>query len=167
MFSLRSNGLPCGACERSAPLVRYAHNNVTPGWDIAMISDQPARKTKGGRPRNDPMTLRQKTIGVRVSASEYGAMRAKAIQMHMTVAQWLREAALTRHLPSPPVAAINRAQYVKLSRLSSNLNQLAHLANEGKPVKVADGLLIELIGETRRLRSSLLGVNVFQDDRQS
>ena len=132
-----------------------------------MNSDQPARKPKGGRPRNDPATVRLKTIGVRVSPPEYDALLAKAIYMHMTVAQWLREAALTRRLPSPPVAAINRAQYIELARLAANLNQLAHLANEGKCVTVADGLLTCMIGETRRLRLSLLGVNDLPNDRQS
>lgn len=132
-----------------------------------MTSDQPARKPKGGRPRNDPATVRYLTIGVRVSAPEFDAIRSKAMHMQMPVAQWLREAALTRRLPSPPVAAINREQYIELARLAANLNQLAHLANQGNPVTVADGLLIRLIGETRRLRLSLLGVTGFQDDRQS
>jgi len=85
--------------------------------------------------------------------------------MHMTPAQWLREAALARRLPSPPVAAINREQYAELARLAANLNQLAHLANEGKPVTVADGLLERVAAETRRLRLALLGIGGGTDDR--
>jgi hypothetical protein len=85
--------------------------------------------------------------------------------MHLTPAQWLREAALTRRLPSPPVAAINREQYVELARLAANLNQLTRLANEGQRVVVADGLLERLASETRRLRLALLGVGVAKDDR--
>jgi hypothetical protein len=102
--------------------------------------------------------VRTSTIGVRVSADEYAALRAKAEQMGMTPAQWLREAALSRRLPLPPVPAINREQYAELARLSANLNQLAKLANSGQPVAVADALLQRLAGEVGRLRLALIGI---------
>ena len=78
--------------------------------------------------------------------------------MGMTPAQWLREAALSRCLPSPPVPAANRQQYAELARLSANLNQLAHGANIGQNVAVNDALLQRLAGEVSRLRLALLGV---------
>lgn len=115
------------------------------------------RKGRGGRPKGDPAALRASTIGVRVSADEYAALRSKAEQMGMTPAQWLREAALSRRLPSPPVPAINREQYAELARLSAILNQLARLAHSGEPVTVADALLQRLAGEVGRLRLALLG----------
>jgi hypothetical protein len=130
-----------------------------------MNADDMPRRSAGGRPKGDPAAVRTATIGVRVSASEYAALRAKAAHMRMTPAQWLREAALSRRLPSPPVAAINREQYVELARLAANLNQLAHLANEGQRVVVADGLLERLASETRNLRLALLGIGVPNDDR--
>jgi hypothetical protein len=130
-----------------------------------MNAEVTPRKSAGGRPRGDPAAVRTTTIGVRVSASEYAALREKAAHMHLTPAQWLREAALTRRLPSPPVAAINREQYVELARLAANLNQLTRLANEGQRVVVADGLLERLASETKRLRLALLGVGVANDDR--
>jgi hypothetical protein len=76
--------------------------------------------------------LRSFVIGVRVSASERATVCERANTMHMKPAEWLRTAALSRRLPRPPVAAINRAQYVELARLSANLNQLTRLANEGQ-----------------------------------
>ena len=186
MFSLRSNGLPCGATlvalapsalaplappqpPRCSPMLARCHrmqamrNHVQPLH--AMSAEPHARKSKGGRPRGDPAAVRKATIGVRVSDSEYDALRAKAAQLHMTPARWLREAALSRRLPSPPVAAINRAQYVELVRLSANLNQLTRLANEGQRVTVADGLLKRLTIEARRLRLALIGVEDEADDR--
>lgn len=117
----------------------------------------PPRKGRGGRPKGDPSAVRVSTIGVRVSAEEYAALRAKAEQMGMTPAQWLREAALSRRLPSPPVPAINREQYAELARLSANLNQLAHAANIGQNVAVNDALLQRLAGEVSRLRLALIG----------
>lgn len=118
----------------------------------------PPRKGRGGRPKGDPSAVRVSTIGVRVSAEEYAALRAKAEQMGMTPAQWLREAALSRRLPSPPVPPINREQYAELARLAANLNQLAHGANIGQNVAVNDALLQRVAGEVSRLRLALLGV---------
>ncbi|MES2902127.1 MAG: mobilization protein [Pseudomonadota bacterium] len=129
-----------------------------------MGHDSSASKAKGGRPKGDPATVRTFTIGVRVSASEYEALRARALQMRMSPAQWLREAAMTRRLPSPPVAPVNREQYAELARLSANLNQLTRLANEGERVTIADGLLRRMVDETKRLRLGLLGVKESDDD---
>lgn len=97
-----------------------------------MRHDPTTGKAKGGRPKCDPAAVRTLTIGVRVSAAEYDALRVRAAQMHMSPAQWLREAALSRRLPSPPVAAVNREQYAELARLSANLNQLTRLAKSGR-----------------------------------
>ena len=130
-----------------------------------MNADLTPRKSKGGRRKGDPTAVRSAVIGVRVSATEYAMLCERAAAMHMKPAQWLRAAALTRRLPSPPVAAINRAQYVELARLAANLNQLTHLANMGRNVTVAEGLLVRLLAETQRLRQALLGIGGDSDDR--
>jgi hypothetical protein len=130
-----------------------------------MEADPTPRKSKGGRPKGDPAAVRTITIGVRVSTGEYAALRERAAALHMTPSEWLRTAALSRRLPPPPVAAINRAQYVELARLAANLNQLTRLANEGQRVTIANGLLAQLLSETQRLRLSLLGVQGERDDR--
>ena len=117
----------------------------------------PPKRGRGGRPKNAPGTVRAVTIGVRVSPSELVALQAKAEQMSMTPAHWLREAALSRRLPFPPVPPINREQYTELARLSANLNQLTKLANSGQSVIVADPLLQRLASEVGRLRLALLG----------
>jgi hypothetical protein len=161
MFSLRSNCLPCGPFSLRSP---QPYTRAT-SHDHIMQPDVTTRRSAGGRPRGDPAAVRGATIGVRVSASEYATLRAKAAQMHLTPAQWLREAALARCLPSPPVAAINREQYAELARLAANLNQLTRLANEGGRVTVADGLLASMTIETKRLRLALLGIGEAGDDR--
>lgn len=121
-------------------------------------------RARGGRPKGDPADVRCSTIGVRVSAHEYASLKARAEQMGLTPAQWLREAALSRRLPSPPVPPINREQYAELARLSANLNQLAKAANEGRAVTVNDALLQRLSAETGKLRLALIGVD---DDSKS
>lgn len=130
-----------------------------------MEADPAPRKSKGGRPKSDPAAVRSQVIGVRVCASEYTALCVRAAALHITPSEWLRTAALSRRLPPPPVAAINRAQYVELARLAANLNQLTRLANEGRNVTIASDLLARLLAETQRLRLSLLGVPGARDDR--
>jgi hypothetical protein len=115
------------------------------------------RKAKGGRPKNDPNAVRTATIGVRVSEREYAQLREKADQLGISPARWLREAALARRLPPPPVPAINREEYAELARLTGNLNQLARAANEGRAVSVSTPLLESLMAEVKRLRLALIG----------
>ena len=132
----------------------------------ALTLEAPAgpAKRRGGRPRGDPEALRTATIGVRVSEAEYAALRTKAEAMAMTPAQWLREAALSRRLPAPPVAAINGEQYEELGRLAANLNQLTRLAHVNQEVVVAEALLRKLSGEVTRLRFALVGLDANTGD---
>ncbi|MCY0900494.1 MAG: mobilization protein [Firmicutes bacterium] len=109
------------------------------------------------RPKGDPAAVRKMTIGVRVTAAEYAALQEKAMALHIRPAQWLRDAALKRRLPAPPVPAINIAEYGKLARLSANLNQLVKLAHHGHSVTISEDLLHDLAEDVRRLRLALLG----------
>jgi len=109
------------------------------------------------RPKGDPADVRGTTIGVRVTDAEYAVLREKAATMAMSPAQWLREAALTRRLPTPPAPAINIAEYGKLARLGTNLNQLVRLAHEGRPVTINEDMIRHLMDEVARLRLALLG----------
>ena len=125
------------------------------------MTDQPApKKNKGGRPKSDPASVKTSTIGVRVSPAEFETLRAKAQQLNMTPAQWLREAALTRRLPSPPVPAVNIEKYAELARLAANLNQLAKQANTGHSVSVDNKLLETVTAEVQQLRKALLGIDL-------
>ena len=123
----------------------------------AIPSETTLRKGRGGRPKSNPDAVRIHWINTRVTAPELATIEAKAEAMGMAPAQWLREAALSRRLPSPPVPAINREQYAELARLAGNLNQLTRMANEGRPITVADALLQRLIDEVGRLRLALIG----------
>lgn len=118
----------------------------------------PPRRGRGGRPRSDPATVRTATIGVRVSPGEYEALRAKASAMGMAPAEWLRHAALDRRLPSPPVPAVNVAQYGELGRLAGNLNQALRLVHGGQLPEGLQPLLEALGEEVRQLRLALLGL---------
>ena len=119
----------------------------------------PPGRGKGGRPKIDPAAVRRATIGVRVSAAEHAALRSRAEDMGMTPAQFLRSAALTRRLPSPPVPAINRESYANLARLANNINQLTRRANEGKLTGFPAANVKLLRVEIKQLRAALLGLS--------
>lgn len=129
-----------------------------------MAKDPDADRHPGGRPRLDPGERRTLTIGVRVRPDERETLDARAESQAMTPGQLLRECALTRRLPSPPVPAANLDEYARLARLAANLNQLAKAANEGQPVSVDTGMLREVHAEVQRLRLNLLGIS---DDREA
>jgi hypothetical protein len=109
------------------------------------------------RPKGDPATVRRTTIGVRVTDAEYAIVREKAEALRISPAQWLRDAALKRRLPSPPAPAINVAEYGKLAHLSANLNQLVKAVHDGRPVTIPEEMLRQLLEEVARLRLALLG----------
>lgn len=114
------------------------------------------RSRKGGRPKGDPAAVRAVTIGVRVNAAEQEELLRKANDMGMSPAQWLRTAALSRQLPPQPIPKANLAAYRELTRLASNINQIAHAANEGRAV-VSSTLLLGVRKEIIRLQRALLG----------
>jgi hypothetical protein len=124
-----------------------------------MMEETAPRKPKGGRPKGDPNAIRIYRVNARLSASEHATLTAKADQIGMPPAQWLREAALSRRLPSPPVPAINREEYANLARLSANLNQLSKASNEGRAVTVNNTLLEQISIEVNQLRLALIGIN--------
>lgn len=127
---------------------------------IVTTEDQQQRpRRRGGRPRAAPGARRDVTIGVRLAPSELAEVGRRAQAAGQTPATWLREAALSRRLPSPPAPEANREQYAALARLSANFNQLAHQANGGGHVLVDDLLLRSAIVELRRLRMALIGAD--------
>ena len=91
-----------------------------------------------------------------MSAAELEALQNRANSLGLSVARWLRQAALLRHLPPPPVPEVNRKAYAELAKLAGNLNQLAHAVHMGKAV-VSEDLLKETLATLRLLRLGLLG----------
>jgi hypothetical protein len=128
-----------------------------------MTPKDESRKSRGGRPKSAAADLRSRTIGVRVSESEYRALRSLADDAGMAPAQWLRAAALARRLPTPPVRPINREQYAELARLAGNINQLAHLVNAGR-VNTFSGADAELLSDLDKtlseIRLTLIGAKI-------
>jgi len=121
-----------------------------------MTAEVTRKKGRGGRPKGDPKALRVHRVNARLTADELSTLNRKAAFLGIPPAQFLRDAALKRRLPLPPVPAINRQQYAELARLSANLNQLARAANSSQPVTVSDALLLRVAEEVGRLRLALI-----------
>ncbi len=58
-------------------------------------------KNKGGRPSIAKEKIRQKTIGVRMNQKEWDTLKQKSQELGISLAQFLRDAALKKRLPSP------------------------------------------------------------------
>lgn len=156
MFSLHSNCLLCEAEDKDAVPAFLRRLDAL----FAQNQQQPLRQKKkyasrGGRPKNDPRCVRHMTIGVRVNEQEKVALHHKATSMGMTIAEWLRTAALQRKVPSPPIPPINRALYGELARLGVNINQLVRRANSGF-LPLDTNLLLDLCHAITRLQRDII-----------
>ncbi len=108
------------------------------------------------RPPIDPDRLRVVQLRVRLTAAEAGDLASRAVACRLTLGDFVRRASLGVPLPIP-VPEINRTAWTELSRLASNLNQLAHAANSGQPVAVDTAMLREIAGLVALLRRRLIG----------
>ncbi len=149
MFSLRSNALPARSLrsEREPPQ----------GGGLASCRSLAKKEAPMARPKIAPEALRSATIGVRVSPAEYEALREKAAALRLTPAQWLREAALSRRLPPPPVPPVNLETYRELGKIGGNLNQIAARLNAGGTAPELAAAVGELAALVRRVRLEALG----------
>ena len=100
-----------------------------------------------------------------MNAMELTAIQAKAAQVGLPPAQWLRAAALSQAVLRPLVPEINRQAYAELARLAANLNQMARAAHAGQIVSVS-GLLEILQQQVRLLRKELLGIGHDSENRE-
>ena len=116
------------------------------------------------RPKIAAGKLRTATIGVRVSPAEYAALREKAAAMGMSPARWLREAALSRRLPPPPVARINLDAYRELARIGVNLNQAVRELHAGTAGEIPQEVIAGLFQAVLTVQRQVIGGG--GDDRQ-
>lgn len=125
-------------------------------------------KNKGGRPVVGKEKIRFKTIGVRVNQNEWDTLSQKAQEMNMSPARFLRECALKKRLPLPPVPELNRKAYANLMHIGNNINQLARSVNFGQTQLTHHYLKLfnELQREISQVQSLLLGLEVLQADSE-
>ena len=93
--------------------------------------DDHRKKNKGGRPKKS--NPRKDQVVVRLTADERLRLEELAGETHLS--EYMRAATFKRAARIPPkIPELNREAWSDLSRVASNLNQLAHRANSGEVV---------------------------------
>lgn len=110
------------------------------------------------RPQLPDHERRTVNLTVRLTQAEAADLATRAAELGLAPGPFLREAALSRRLPSPPVPELNRAAWADLGKLAGNLNQLTHLAHLGQLGAVDPSILEELASRVQALRRDLLGL---------
>lgn len=89
------------------------------------------------RPRKEIEDLRIHQVNIRLTDVEKVYSLSQAKLASLSVANWLRRAALSkRPLVLPKTTPMHRAYYKQLVRLSTNINQIAKRLNQGKYTKI-------------------------------
>ncbi len=114
------------------------------------------------RARRTPENLRGTILSIRVSEAELAILRQKSITMHLPVGAYMRQAALLRQLPPPPVSELNRKAYAELGRIGGNIHQFLRHVNFGNTL--TEHGIKELLSLLQEIRLVLLGI---KDDCQS
>jgi hypothetical protein len=108
------------------------------------------------RPPKDPSRLLAYRLSVPVSPSELEELRARSQLAGLSLSVYVRLAALGRRLPRP-VSAQNRRARVELSRLATNLAQLAYSLSYGTSGTVPPAMVWETVRLTRSVRNAVVG----------
>lgn len=101
-----------------------------------------------------------KTLAFRVTESEASVILAAAEELQVTPSVYLRSLFCANADRGPRlIHPICRVQWVQLSRLSSNLNQIAHVLNSGESVDYSDLLagIEQTLTELKAVRAHLAG----------
>lgn len=101
------------------------------------------KKNRGGRPK----AANPRTSQIMVRVTPYERERIRQIAGDRGAAELMRSLVLNRKPRLPlSVPELNQSAWIELSRVASNLNQLAHHANTGGVV--ADDAMMESLART-------------------
>lgn len=117
------------------------------------------KRSRGGRPTLPDNERRIVRLQPAFTLNEIETLEQRAAALGIQPCEWLRVSALGLAVRSVP--AINRAAYSELSKLASNINQIAHVANATSAFNDSDLIktLLDTQAKVQQLRIELLGVN--------
>lgn len=99
--------------------------------------------------------MRDRFVNVRLDVSEVYRLDKLRASTTLSRSAYMREATLNS-VPKV-IPEINREQWVELSRIGANLNQIAHEFNIGRyDIGLAD-IISESLGVLKDVRASLIG----------
>lgn len=99
---------------------------------------------------------RTAVVPIRFTRIERDTLRSNAREVHLSISEWVRRAALQRRLPPTTVPPINLDAYQELCRIGNNLNQLMRAYHsEGRAIPEIFTLL-----ESLRLMLKTVGMQL-------
>lgn len=131
-----------------------------------MSRSSASRRGGTGRPRLSSEAQRGIRLATRVTLRECGLIAERAAEANLTLAAYLRTAALRARINPPLVPPINLRFVGDLGRVGNNLNQLVHAIHAGR----APAGLLAAVEEVRSLlvdvHRELIGLQSPAHDRE-
>lgn len=120
------------------------------------MQKEESQKRKGGRPKKDPATLRDRVFSVRFSEIELLEVMERAGACSQDPAVYVRNAALGRELR--PVPVVNREAWSTLGKFCGRISQVVASKKRGDPIFDFIGLdeFREMKALVVKLREALL-----------
>lgn len=119
---------------------------------------QPAKEPRrGGRPRLDAGTKKERKVQTRFDAAQFEAVRKRAKKAEMPISSFMREAALNARIIAPP-SLENREAYRELGRVGQLFNQAMAAVHKGQITNVNPAVLNRVYREIQAVRRALMGV---------
>jgi len=104
-----------------------------------------------------PKEALRRRFDIYLNAAERAHVHAKAREAKLPTATFVRHAALGQPVQAPP-SEISIAAWQDMSRVSGNLNQLAHAIASGRVSGVDVATIQQVAEQVRLLRMELIGV---------
>ena len=127
------------------------------------VSSEPCKPTTSfcGSPthfvRGKRHSVRSAVVPIRLTPTEYEAIRAIAKSVGLSLSAFIRAASLKRRLPPSSAPEVNRWTYEELARIGNNLNQLMRAVHARVVDCVDEALLRQLRDHVRVLALEVLG----------
>lgn len=99
--------------------------------------------------------MRKNFVNVRLNDDELKAIDSYRKETNLSRSAYMRETAIGN--PPRVIPSINRNQWLELSRLASNLNQLAYEAHLGRFHSETEGIIKDTRQILRDVRNLLVG----------
>ena len=99
--------------------------------------------------------MRKNFINVRLNDDELNTIDRYRKETNLSRSTYMREAAIGN--PPRVIPSINRDQWIELSRLASNINQLAYEAHLGRFHSETEGVIKDTQQILRDVRNLLVG----------
>jgi len=94
----------------------------------------------------------RQVMAIRLTPAERACVEAKAVEVGLPPATFVRHVALGAVvLPPPPIPEVNRETYLELARMGGNLNQIAHHLNAGVATGVDEAFVRRLAEVVKNL----------------